>query len=284
MKKKRIASAVLAAVLFLTALCGVLPASAAALPFRDVPENEWFYEPVKAVYEAGIMKSTSATTFGPQSPMTRGQIVTILSRMSGDEVAGMASEMNFRDVNRAEYYADPIGWAVKNGIAKGMSETTFEPETPVLRQEFAAFFVRYMRYKGIVFLGEEVEPFPDEFPDWAADDIETLQVLNAMFLMYDIDLYVSDERYFEYFADSDAFADLSLLIDADLLSAIPDTERYYYTDSNGVRTLKGICLKEGSALHEAGYYHNEVIIGAVGSGDNLDKAIAVISQLLSNRK
>lgn len=117
-----------------------------------------------------------------------------------------------------------------------------------------------------------------------SDDIETLQVLNAMFLMYDIDLYVSDERYFEYFADSDAFADLSLLIDADLLSAIPDTERYYYTDSNGVRTLKGICLKEGSALHEAGYYHNEVIIGAVGSGDNLDKAIAVISQLLSNRK
>ncbi len=117
-----------------------------------------------------------------------------------------------------------------------------------------------------------------------SDDIETLQVLNAMFLMYDIDLYVSDERYFEYFADSDAFADLNLLIDADLLSAVPDTERYYYTDSNGVRTLKGIRLREGSALHEAGYYHNEVIIGAVGSGDNLDKAIAVISQLLSNRK
>ena len=174
MKKKRIASAVLAAVLFLTALCGVLPASAAALPFRDVPEGEWYYEPVKAVYEAGIMKGTSDTAFGPDESMTRGQIVTILSRMSGDSVAGAVSEMNFRDVNRAEYYADPIGWAVKNGIAKGTSATTFEPEAPVLRQEFAAFFVRYMRYKGIVFLGEEVEPFPDEFPDWAADDIETL--------------------------------------------------------------------------------------------------------------
>ncbi|MBQ2469004.1 MAG: S-layer homology domain-containing protein, partial [Clostridia bacterium] len=109
MKKKRIASAVLAAVLFLTALCGVLPASAAALPFRDVPEGEWYYEPVKAVYEAGIMKGTSDTAFGPDESMTRGQIVTILSRMSGDSVAGAVSEMNFRDVNRAEYYADPIG-------------------------------------------------------------------------------------------------------------------------------------------------------------------------------
>ncbi|MBR4661548.1 MAG: leucine-rich repeat protein [Clostridia bacterium] len=166
--------AVLLSLSFVFALLSAFPASAAALPFRDVPENEWFYEPVKAVYEAGIMKGTSAATFGPQSPMTRGQIVTILSRMSGDEVAGMASEMSFRDVNRAEYYADPIGWAVKNGIAKGMSETTFEPETPVLRQEFAAFFVRYMRYKGISFPEEAVAPFPEKFPDWAAEDIETL--------------------------------------------------------------------------------------------------------------
>ncbi|MBR7032414.1 MAG: leucine-rich repeat protein [Clostridia bacterium] len=166
--------AVLLSLSFVFALLSAFPASAAALPFRDVPENEWFYEPVKAVYEAGIMKGTSAVTFGPQSPMTRGQIVTILSRMSGDEVAGMASEMSFRDVNRAEYYADPIGWAVKNGIAKGMSETAFEPETPVLRQEFAAFFVRYMRYKGISFPEATVTPFPDKFPDWAAEDIETL--------------------------------------------------------------------------------------------------------------
>ena len=172
---KKLISAILT-VSFIVALFGVLPVSAAALPFTDVPESEWFYEPVKAVYEAGIMKGTSAATFEPQSPMTRGQIVTILSRMSGDDVAGMASEMNFKDVNKAEYYADPIGWAVKNGIAKGMSATTFEPETPVLRQEFAAFFVRYMRYKGISFPEVTVTPFPDKakFPDWAAEDIETL--------------------------------------------------------------------------------------------------------------
>ena len=120
--------------------------------------------------------------------------------------------------------------------------------------------------------------------DDEADDIEAIQVLNAMFLLSDFDLYVSDEKYFEYFADPDVFADLSLLLESGLLSEIPDEDRYYYTDRNGARTLLGICLGEDSALHKAGYYHNEVVIGAVAGGDNLDKAIAVISQLLSNRK
>ena len=171
---KKLISALLA-ISFVFALFAVFPATAeSALPFRDVPESEWFYAPVKAVYEGGLMKGTSATTFGPNESMTRGQIVTILSRMSGDDVTGLSSEMNFKDVKKSEYYADPIGWAVKNGIAKGMSPTTFEPETPVLRQEFAAFFVRYMRYKNISLPEEAVTPFPDKFPDWASGDIETL--------------------------------------------------------------------------------------------------------------
>ena len=173
--KKRIISILLALVMTVGMIVAAVPASAAKAIFKDVTKGDWFYEYVNFVFERGIMKGTSNTTFGPDESMTRGQIVTILSRMSGDDVAGMASSMNFKDVNKSEYYADPIGWAVKNGIAKGMSAATFEPETPVLRQEFAAFFVRYMNYKGITIEGEgKVEPFPDKFPDWAAENIETL--------------------------------------------------------------------------------------------------------------
>ena len=59
-----------------------------------------------------------------------------------------------------------------------MSATTFEPETPVLRQEFAAFFVRYMKYMFINLPDVDgIKPFPDKakFPDWAVNDIEALQ-------------------------------------------------------------------------------------------------------------
>ncbi|MBQ6678224.1 MAG: DUF4838 domain-containing protein [Clostridia bacterium] len=171
---KRIVCLIL--VLSVTAACfaSVGTGAAGPLPFRDVPENAWYFSPVLTVWEAGIMKGTSADTFSPDDPMTRGQFVTILARLSGDDCSGAAADSPFRDVPAWEYYADPIGWAVGRGIAKGMSEKTFEPESPVLRQEFAAFLVRYIKYKNITLAETETEPFPDAIPDWASADVETL--------------------------------------------------------------------------------------------------------------
>ena len=177
--KKRLLSLCLALVMTLGLFVSAIPAASAAkaktLPFRDVTSSDWFCEYVKFVYERDLMKGVSGTEFGPNSSMTRGQIVTILSRMSGDNVEGAKSSLNFNDVDPNMYYADPIGWAVKNGIAKGKGVGKFDPDAPVLRQEFAAFFVRYMKYKGIEFPGKKVTPFPDkDIPDWAKEDVETL--------------------------------------------------------------------------------------------------------------
>lgn len=48
------------------------------LPFTDVPE--WCYEAVAWCYMKNITEGTSATTFSPDDPCTRGQIVTLLYR------------------------------------------------------------------------------------------------------------------------------------------------------------------------------------------------------------
>ena len=149
--------------------------AAKSLPFEDVKPGDWFEEYVRFVYERDLMKGLSAKAFGPMNSMTRGQIVTILARMSGDKIDGAKSSLNFTDVDPKQYYADPIGWAVKNGIAKGKGVGKFDPDAPVLRQEFAAFFVRYMKYKGIEIRGTKVTAFPDtDIPDWAKADVETL--------------------------------------------------------------------------------------------------------------
>ena len=114
------------------------------------------------------------------------------------------------------------------------------------------------------------------------EDVETLQVLTALFMVSDLDLYVADQYYFDYFASENGFADLSLLIGKDLLDANSD-DLYHYTDSSGQDIVAGIILHEGSPLHEAGYYHNDVIMGAVAKGENLDAAIAFVKQVLSDR-
>ncbi len=174
---KRIQALILSIAVFFSVFCATsLPYASAVdeFPFCDVPEGSWFYESVETVWKAGIMNGTSEVTFSPHDKMTRGQIVTILARLSGDDFAGAGAASGFSDVAENEYYADPVGWAVGAGITKGRSEKSFAPDAPVLRQEFAAFFVRYMKYKNITVPEENVAPFPDRCPDWAKDDIETL--------------------------------------------------------------------------------------------------------------
>ena len=48
------------------------------LPFSDTPD--WAYEAVAWCYQKGITSGTTATTFSPDAPCTRAQIVTFLWR------------------------------------------------------------------------------------------------------------------------------------------------------------------------------------------------------------
>ncbi len=112
-------------------------------------------------------------------------------------------------------------------------------------------------------------------------DGETLQVLNALFSLTDLDLFVGPKEYFDTFASKDAFCDLSLLIDGELLDKHKD-DLYIYEDSNNQKIVGGIILHSDSIIHKAGYYHNDVIIGATSNGVNLENAIAFIIQILSD--
>ena len=114
------------------------------------------------------------------------------------------------------------------------------------------------------------------------EDVETLQVLTALFMVSDLDLYVADQYYFDYFAGEDGYADLSLLIERDLLEANSD-DLYRSVTSSGREIISGIILHEGSPLHEAGYYHNDVIMGVVAKGENMDAALAFVKQVLRDR-
>ena len=48
--------------------------------FKDIKKGEYYYDAVLWAVEHGVTNGTSATTFAPNSPCTRGQIVTFLYR------------------------------------------------------------------------------------------------------------------------------------------------------------------------------------------------------------
>lgn len=55
------------------------------IPFTDVSTSAWYYDAVCYAYGNNLFNGTSATTFSPESSMTRGMFITVLGRMAGVE-------------------------------------------------------------------------------------------------------------------------------------------------------------------------------------------------------
>ena len=109
-----------------------------------------------------------------------------------------------------------------------------------------------------------------------AYDAQTVQVLAALFGISDLDLFAADQAVFERYAQQDAFADLSVLIDRELLAG---ADLYTYS-VEGKTVTGGIVLHPGSVLHRAGYYHGDVIVGAAINAEHLEEAVAMLRAML----
>ena len=116
------------------------------LPFKDVHEDDWFYNYVKSAYEGKLMNGITETYFEPETKLTRAMFVTILHRIDGEKIEGSCE---FNDVPKDAYYRNAVAWASANGIVNGMSETEFAPDENITREQMAAILYRYAQYKGI---------------------------------------------------------------------------------------------------------------------------------------
>lgn len=118
--------------------------------FDDVPENTWYYEPVKYVFDRGLMTGVEEKKFLPETNITRAMLVTILYRNEGKpDMDDMIWGYPFADVNAESWYGTAVYWAKKNGIVKGYSDEEFAPDKPISREEFAAIMKRYADFKSI---------------------------------------------------------------------------------------------------------------------------------------
>lgn len=130
--------------------------------FTDVKDTDWFKADVEAAVELGLMTGTSATTFNPKGVTTRAMVVATLYRLAGSpEVTEKAA---FTDVVSGSYYEAAVAWAARNAIASGTSETTFEPNKAVTREQLAKFLFNYAVYQGMdaVTISENLSSFSDQ--------------------------------------------------------------------------------------------------------------------------
>ena len=182
-KMKKIISMIIAVAMCLSFMTCFVSAASARMSFKDVKAKNWFYSPVRAVWEEGIMKGMSETTFAPNGKMTRAELVTILYRLADAPDENYADNLIFKDVKKTAWYADYLGWAVKEGLVNGYWDNTFRPNAPVLRQELAKLFSAFIDYAGYEISGNAlIESFADaaKHPEWAKAYIEDLRVLGLI--------------------------------------------------------------------------------------------------------
>lgn len=113
-------------------------------PFTDVAADAYYYDAVLWAVANGITGGMTPTTFSPNDPCTRAQIVTFLWRTAGSPKPASSSNP-FTDVAAGAYYYDAVLWAAEEGITGGTSATTFSPNDSCTRGQTVTFLWRYAK-------------------------------------------------------------------------------------------------------------------------------------------
>lgn len=113
--------------------------------FDDVSDPAAYYwSPVMWAYAYGITNGMSATTFEPGGSCTRGQFVTFLWRLLGEEAPQEGYTGQFVDVPAGDYYSDAVAWAASYGIVNGIDKTHFNPSGKITRAQAVTMLWRIM--------------------------------------------------------------------------------------------------------------------------------------------
>lgn len=114
--------------------------------FTDVSGSyKWAANSVDFMYMNDIIKGNNTKNpklFGPGAKMTRAMLVTVLYRAAGEPtVTGITNK--FTDNKQGQYYYNAVLWASNMGIVNGATDTTFDPNGNVTREQIAAILYRY---------------------------------------------------------------------------------------------------------------------------------------------
>jgi hypothetical protein len=134
-------------------------------PFADTT-GKWFEKDVQALYEAGIIKGTSATTFDPNAYITRQQAVSMLEKIlehteskvyiaKFGEVASIGNTVaypnpiatTFEDSHQISDYAkNAVGLLQSLGVISGKEGNVFDPKGHLTRAQTAKILTGTLNY------------------------------------------------------------------------------------------------------------------------------------------
>lgn len=134
-------------------------AMAAGSGYGDVPADNWSVGVVNAARDYGLMQGAGDGVFGFGSTMTKAEFITVLDRMFGWEMVSPETPA-FSDVPADQWYYSNVETALAHNVID--KTDTFNPNTPITREEMAVMLVRGLGYST---LAQSVASFGNPFTD-----------------------------------------------------------------------------------------------------------------------
>lgn len=126
----------------------------------DDTYDHWAEDAIAFATAHEMFGGTSADTFSPDTPMTRGMLAVVLHRF--EDTPNHAFTGSFEDVVPGSWYADGIHWMAENGIIGGYGNGNFGADDSITREQLAAILYRYA---GVMGYGTSGSASLDRFSD-----------------------------------------------------------------------------------------------------------------------
>ena len=120
------------------------------ISFGDIDEAHGKTE-IEALAKYGVINGKVENVFAPEDSMTRAEFAAIVVRGLGygtEEISQSRTE-RFSDVRAADWFAGYVGLAARSGIINGVSETEFNPNGTITREQAAVMVSSAMMVGGI---------------------------------------------------------------------------------------------------------------------------------------
>lgn len=144
--------------------------------FSDIA-NHWAKDNIDFVVSRGLLSGTGASTFSPNTSITRADFLMALGKLSGADMS-VYKTSGFTDVKSMGTAMPYIEWAVKNGIVQGIGGGKFGPDMQITREQMAVMMVNYVKATNDKLpVSQEEAPFADDakIGSWASAAVKDIR-------------------------------------------------------------------------------------------------------------
>ncbi|MFD0680627.1 MULTISPECIES: S-layer homology domain-containing protein [unclassified Paenibacillus] len=112
--------------------------------FADL-NGHWAKSDIDLLASKLVVDGTTATSFAPQSPITRAEFATLLTRALG---LNEGNSTAYSDVSANDWYAGSVSAASKAGLVAGFEDGSFRPSANITREQMAVMVSRAIGLAG----------------------------------------------------------------------------------------------------------------------------------------